>query len=72
MVRCKGETLKGDRCRREAGPGSDYCSIHADQAPAGDAGRGRGRGGAWDPETVVKTALGVALVGVIVLFRLRR
>jgi hypothetical protein len=70
VVRCKGETLKGDRCRREAGPGSDYCSIHADQAPAGGTGRGRRSG--WDPETVAKTALGFALVGVIVLFRLRR
>ena len=69
MARCQGTTLKGQRCRREARSGSGYCSIHEDQAPAS---RGGGEGVQWDGETLLKTALGFALLGAIVLLRLRR
>ena len=58
MAQCQGTTRKGERCKREAAEGSAYCSIHTDQ----DAAR----------EPVVKTAIGFALVGAILFFRLRR
>lgn len=68
MAQCRGETLKGDRCKREVRPGSSYCSIHEDQAPAS-----RSREPIqWDGDTLLKTAVGFALLGAIVLFRLKR
>lgn len=69
MAQCKGTTLKGDRCKREARPGSAYCSIHEDQRSAGEARREPME---WDTDTILKTAVGLALVGAIVLFRLKR
>ena len=69
MTQCRGTTLKGDRCKREARPGSSFCSIHEDQAPASDRARGPSE---WDTDAVLKTALGFALLGAIVLFRIKR
>lgn len=69
MSQCEGTTLKGDRCKREARPGSRWCSIHEDQAP--ESARRR-EPMEWDTDTILKTAVGVALVGAILFFRLRR
>lgn len=70
MTQCRGTTLKGERCRREAAEGSDYCSLHEGQnenASASDDARAE-----WDVDAIVKTALGFALIGAIVFFRIRR
>lgn len=68
MARCEGTTLKGDRCRREARPGSSYCSIHAEQGPPGrDPDPVE-----WDADTLIKTAVGFGLLAAIVLFRIKR
>lgn len=67
MTQCRGTTKQGERCRREAAEGSDYCSIHMDQAADENAERGE-----WDVDAVLKTALGFALIGAVVLFRIRR
>lgn len=68
MAQCQGKTRKGERCKREARPDSAFCSIHQDQEirpPVDDATE-------WDTDAIMKAALGFALVGVILLFRLRR
>jgi len=68
VAQCEGRTRKGDRCKRDAGDGSSFCSIHQDQAvrdrhvPEGE----------WDRDAIMKAALGFALVGAIILFRFRR
>ena len=33
-AQCEGKTKKGERCKREAAEGSQYCIGHADQAKA--------------------------------------
>ena len=33
-AQCAGMTKKGERCKREAAEGSQYCIGHADQAKA--------------------------------------
>ena len=38
-AQCKGLTQKGERCKREADPGSAYCIGHADQAKKADAAK---------------------------------
>ena len=70
MARCHGTTLKGERCKRETQDGLDYCAIHEDQAPEG--GRHPSSFGEWDTDALLKTAVGFALVGAIVLFRIKR
>lgn len=68
MAQCQGKTRKDERCKREARPGSAFCSIHQDQEirpPTDHATE-------WDTDAIMKAALGFALVGVILLFRLRR
>ncbi|MCG6956134.1 MAG: hypothetical protein LJF04_09090 [Gemmatimonadetes bacterium] len=70
MAQCQGTTKKGERCKRDAREGSDFCSIHVDQeirprsAPAGSA--------EWDRDSIMKVALGFALVGAVLFFRLRK
>ena len=32
MTQCMGDTQKGERCKRNAVEGSDYCNAHAYQA----------------------------------------
>ena len=68
MAQCQGKTRKGERCKREARPDSAFCSIHQDQEirPPSDHDT------EWDTDAMVKTAIGFALVGVILLFRFRR
>ncbi len=68
MAQCQGKTKKGDRCKRDASDTSDFCSIHQDQEvrPRSEPS------GEWDTESITKAALGVALLGIIILFRFRR
>lgn len=69
MAQCIGTTKKGEQCKREAREGSPFCSIHVDQEI-----RPRSAAAAvdWDRDAVMKAALGFALVGAILLFRIRR
>ncbi len=68
MAQCEGKTKKGERCKRDAGAGSGFCSIHVDQEV-----RSRKEPTAeWDTDSIMKAALGFALVGAIFLFRFRR
>ena len=69
MTQCRGTTKKGDRCRREAREGSDFCAIHQDQEVRERRERGTEE---WDTESVVKAAIGLGLVAAIFLFRFRR
>lgn len=71
MAQCQGTTRKGERCKREAGDGEKFCSIHVDQeirprsVPASPSTE-------WDRDAVTKAAIGFALVGAILFFGLRR
>ncbi len=67
MTQCRGRTKQGQRCRREAAEGSDYCSLHQDQAEEASHEHEE-----WDVDAILKTALGFALIGAVVLFRIRR
>lgn len=67
MAQCQGKTRKGERCKREAQSDSPFCSIHQDQEI-----RTPREPTEWDTDAMVKTAIGFALVGVILLFRFRR
>ena len=70
MAQCKGTTKKGERCKRDASEGSDFCTIHLDQAV-----RPRSKPSTsedWDRDAIMKAALGFALVGAVLFFRLRR
>jgi hypothetical protein len=81
MSQCAGTTLKGERCKREAREGSSYCSIHFEQPPRPDARAEPEPVSAsdasastripWDAEWM-KAAIGLAVLGVILLFRGRR
>ena len=70
MAQCKGTTKKGERCRRDAPEGQDYCVIHQDQAVR--ARPAKETSPEWDREAILAAAIGFALVGAIVLFRIRR
>jgi len=61
MAQCRGTTQKGDRCRREAGEGSHYCSYHE---PAEEETRRPG----WNDDLTdsAKTVLGLAVAAIIV------
>lgn len=69
MAQCEGTTRKGERCRREAGQGSEFCSIHVDQEVRA---RGAPAPQAWDRDALVKAAIGFGVLGAILFFRLRR
>ena len=69
MAQCQGKTKKGAQCRREAQDGSAFCSIHLDQEVRA---RSEPRSDSWDREAIVAAAIGFALVGVLLLFRIRR
>ena len=69
MAQCEGITRKGEQCKRDAQDGSAYCSIHQDQAVRAPKAREVVE---WDREAVFAAALGFALVGAIVFFRIRR
>ncbi len=74
MSQCRGTTQKGERCRREAVEGSAYCSLHAYQAERGPEPRGKETREVqeWDVDAILKTALGFALIGAIVVLGTRR
>jgi len=69
VTQCRGTTKKGDRCKRDARDGAQFCAIHQDQevrerkAPASEE---------WDKDAIMKAALGFGLVAAIFLFRFRR
>jgi hypothetical protein len=70
MAQCQGTTRKGERCKRDARDGSDFCSIHVDQEVrprSTSAGPTE-----WDRDSITKVALGLAFVGAVLFFRLRK
>ncbi len=69
MAQCQGTTRKGEKCKREAQDGSAYCAIHQDQAVRAPRAREVVE---WDREMMMHAALGMALIGAILLFRIRR
>ncbi|HET9948807.1 MAG TPA: hypothetical protein VFQ22_07785 [Longimicrobiales bacterium] len=72
MAQCAGRTRKGERCKREATEGSDYCAIHLDQEVRPPRERAGERASEWDAESMLKAALGIGLVAAIFLYRFRR
>jgi hypothetical protein len=80
MTQCAGTTLKGERCKREAREGSDYCSIHFERAtppnlepePATASGPTASREASHDRDWMTKAALALAALATIILFRVRR
>lgn len=70
MAQCKGTTKKGDRCKREAGGDSAFCSIHQDQEIRPRSSKVSSE--EWDTDAIVKAAIGLGLVAAIFLFRFRR
>jgi hypothetical protein len=66
---CAGTTKSGDRCRRAAAQGSDYCAIHQDQELRQRSPRPET---VWDTDSIVKAAVGFGLVAAIFLFRFRK
>ena len=78
MTQCAGTTQKGERCKREAREGSEYCSIHfgrqaqpKEEAPSRSDSGGR-RETAWTSDDTVRALIGIGLIIAIVAFRLRR
>ena len=69
MAQCQGKTKRGERCKRDARSGSDFCTIHMEQAVRPRETRERVE---WDSDAILKAVLGFALVGVIFFFRFRR
>jgi hypothetical protein len=69
VAQCQGRTRKGEQCKRDAGEGSEFCGIHQDQAVRAPAAR---EAVEWDKDSVMKAAVGFALIGAILFFRLRR
>lgn len=72
MAQCQGTTRKGDRCKREAGEGAQFCAIHGDQEIRPRSAPASSRAEEWDRDAVLKAAIGFALVGAILFFGLRR
>jgi hypothetical protein len=75
MSRCKGTTRAGERCKRTALEGEDFCVAHVDQATGNDAapapGVGnRGRGDPGSDAVILVVAAAVAAFAVRRLFRL--
>jgi hypothetical protein len=65
---CQGTTKKGERCKRDAGSGSSFCSIHQDQEIRPRTPKSE----VWDSDSIVKAAIGFGLVAVIFLYRFKR
>ena len=70
MAQCRGVTKKGDRCKRDAKEGAEFCAIHLDQEvrkretpPSKEE---------WDRDDILKAALGFAVLGAIFFFRFRK
>ena len=69
MAQCQGRTRKGEQCKRDAGEGSAFCGIHQDQEVRAPSAH---ESVEWDRDSVMKAAVGLALIGAILFFRLRR
>lgn len=69
MAQCQGRTRKGEQCKRDASEGAAFCNIHQDQAVRSPKAH---EAVEWDRDSVMKAALGFALIGAILFFRLRR
>ncbi len=69
MAQCQGKTKKGDQCKRDAKDDGAFCSIHQDQEVKA---RATPHSEEWDREAIMAAAVGFALVGVLLLFRIRR
>lgn len=71
MAQCRGTTKKGERCKRDARDGSDFCAIHQDQEirPRTNS---RQRTEEWDRDAIMKAAIGLGLVAAIFLFKFKR
>lgn len=69
MAQCEGTTKKGDRCKREAGKGSAYCTIHQDQEIRARTPKSEQ---VWDSDSIFKAAIGFGLVAAVFLWRFRR
>lgn len=69
MAQCQGTTKKGERCRRDAAPGSAFCAIHVDQAVRA---RSTPTSTEWDRDAILKAAIGLAAMAAILFFRIRR
>lgn len=69
MAQCQGTTRKGERCKRDAASGSAFCAIHVDQAIRA---RSAPASTEWDRDAIVKAAIGLAVVGAVLFFRIRR
>lgn len=68
MTQCEGKTRKGQQCKREARPGSPFCSIHQDQESRPRSEHVE----EWDTDALLKAAIGFGLVAAIFLLRFRR
>jgi hypothetical protein len=68
VAQCEGTTKKGDRCKRDAGDGTRFCSIHQDQEIRPRSSTAE----TWDGDAIVKAAIGFGLVAAIFLYRFRR
>lgn len=69
MGQCQGKTKKGDQCRRDAKGDTSFCSIHQDQEVRE---RSPPNSEEWDHDSIMKAAIGFALVGAVFFFRFRR
>jgi len=69
MPQCQGITRKGAQCRRDAQEGSAFCTIHLDQAVRAPRAR---EVLDWDRDSIMAAAMGFALLGALVLLRIRR
>jgi hypothetical protein len=68
MAQCHGMTKSGERCKRDANEGSEYCGFHGDQAETttDEASGGGGRSADRPTDLILVGAVAVAL------FALRR
>jgi hypothetical protein len=72
VAQCQGTTRKGERCKRDAGEGARFCSIHGDQEIRPRGASSSSASEEWDRDAVMKATIGFALVGAILFFGLRR
>ena len=69
MAQCQGTTKKGDQCKRDARGDSPFCAVHVDQEIRP---RSAPKCQEWDREAIMAAAVGFGLVGLLLLFRIRR
>jgi len=68
VIQCQGTTKKGERCKRDAREGSEFCAIHMHQEVRPPSPKAT----EWDGDALIKAAVGFGLVAAIFLFRFRR